>query len=171
MDIFDTGVVHSSGAAGFGVECAFKDCTEDSRGDVAPVKIITGLGEENVFDFVIQTRNFDCITFIFRAEEASVDIWEFREFWVEIRIAFFNGCIKDFKEVEECATEIARIKADEIIVKLTFFAEDAGVFGVETEDEADAKFVETFESGFPLRVFVKFQNFIIELTNDVSRLN
>ena len=72
MDVFDAGVVHSAGAAGFRVQSAFKNRAEDGGADFAPIKGFAGLAEDQVNDFVAQAGDFN----VFIGKQAAVDIGE-----------------------------------------------------------------------------------------------
>lgn len=164
VDIFNRRVMHAAGAARFGIERAFKNGAENRRGNFAPVKIVAGAGEENGFYGFVELGDFD----VGVGEEPAVDVRERGERGVEIRVAVFRARVERLEKVDECAAQVARLEAGEIIVELIFRAENAGVFRVEAENEADAKHVEAFERALGGGIAVAAENFVVKQPDEFA---
>ena len=70
MDILDAGVVHSTGASGFGVQSALKDGAENGGRDVGPVEILTAPMQNQVNNLIAQAGNF----YVLVRKQTAVDI-------------------------------------------------------------------------------------------------
>ena len=166
VDVLDAGVVHAAGAARFRVERAFEDRAENGRGDAAPVEVVAGLCEEQIFHLVVQERDFD----VFIGEKAAVDIGKRGEVGREIGVAVLRLRVQNFEQVQHGPAEVFGGELGEIVVKLVFEREDARILGIQAENKADAEFVQAFECGFGGFVDVALQNLIIEVSDKLTCL-
>jgi len=158
--------VHTSGAAGVGVEGAFEDGAEDGGGDVAPVEIVAGFGKEEFLDGLVELGYLD----VFLGEETAVDVGEVEEDGLFVRAAFFFGGVEDAEKIDQGIAKVGRLEGGEIIVELALASEDSGVLGVEAEDESDAELVETFEGGFGGGIEIVLENLIVKASDDLPGL-
>ena len=95
VDIFNAGVMHTACAAYVMIECRFKNCAKNRRGNLRPIEIAACLVEQKPLKFVCEVGEVDFIS-----KKPAVDVREFFQRVVEIRTAVFKRRIKDFEQFE-----------------------------------------------------------------------
>ena len=126
MDILNAGVVHTAAATGFGVQGAFKDCTEDGGGNLGPVEILAGIGQQQVNDFLSELGDNDILV----SEQTTVDVRESCQIIIHIRVAVCHLGVQHTKQVNECLTDIFRLEAFQVVVEHGLAAKDTSIFGI-----------------------------------------
>ena len=72
MNVLQRSIMHSSGTPGGGIQSTLEYSAKDGGADLAPVKIIRGVSQEQVHDLIGEGRNFN----IPIGEQAAVYIGE-----------------------------------------------------------------------------------------------
>ena len=139
MDVLDGGVDHAAGAARLGVERRLEEGPEDGGGDLAPVE--ARRAEQQLANLLRQRRY---VVTAPNPEQPAVGVGEGGEFRLQVGVALGDGRVEDAEEREEVAAQAVRVaRLDEAAEAV--LGEDAGVLGVEAEDEPDAEPVQRGE--------------------------
>ncbi len=164
MDVGDGCVVHAAAAAGVGVQGGFEDGAEDGGADGAPVEAVAHFfGDEAEYIFG-EAGDF----YISIMEEAAIDVGEGHEVVSEVGVAAAGGGVEDVEEFDEGVAGVFPAPAFEVGGEAAGGAEEAGVFGVEAEDDADAEDIEGALGGGVLRVFVLGEEGVVEAAHEFA---
>ena len=136
VDVLLRGVVHAVLAARLGVEGGLEDGAEDRGGDLAPVEALARVAEEDLRRLLRERRDRDVL-----AEQGAADVGEGPELVREERAALLRLQPQRPEELRELQVERAEVELAHEVEELVL-GEDAGVLGVDAEDEADAELVQ-----------------------------
>ena len=100
-------------------------------------------------------------------KEPAVNVGKFFEFVAEVTTAFLFRRIEHFKKSNQgfAKTKAVVFESVKIIVEHFVFAENVGGFGVQAENEPDAKPVETSQSFIAVLVDVLRSDFIVKFAD------
>ena len=160
MNVGDGSIMHAALTTSDGVECGFKECAEDGGTYARPIKlrVIGGIEQEVMRDFAIDLGDIGLL-----AEEIAVDVRELFQLRAEIRIATVDWDIENFEQIDQSGSTV--VSVSDIIGELIVI-EDEGVFGVEAEHKANAKFIE--RGG--VDGFIGTLESLIEIADDLTGL-
>lgn len=164
--VLHAGVVHPAAAARVGVEGALEEGAEDGGRDAAPVEIVARVLEEQGHDFGREAGYLD----VRLGKEAAVDVGEGQESLPLVGVAPGGGRVEDAEEVDERTAGLLGRVLGQVVMELPVAAEEAGVFGIEAEDETHAEHVEAAQRGRTGGVAVLAEQRVVEPGHDFARL-
>ena len=167
MDIFDRGVVHAAASAGFGVQCAFKNCAKNGRAYFRPVESYARFFQKQLAALIRKHRNFN----VFISEKPSVHIGESGKFGFEVWVAVCRFGIKNFEKVNESFSKMYCIESIEVVMEHSSSAKDSRILCIKAEYETDAENVEALEGAFVFFVDVLSQKCIVKFSYDFTRFD
>ena len=141
MNILDTGIVHTTAAARFRVQGAFKDSAENRGADFRPVKIFAGFHQQQIPDFVRKGRYLN----IFIGEQSTVDVRKRRQIRVvifQIGVTVLRLGIQHAKQVNQSFAQLPRIKCRKVVMEHTVMPKNPSIFGIQAKYQTNAQFVQ-----------------------------
>ena len=129
VDILDAGVVHASIPAGQGVDGALEQSSENGRRDIAPIKIIAGMLQQQFCNLCIESGDFD----VSLGKQSAIDVRESSQVVLQVWVALFIRGIKHAEQADQCFPHPFGGKLNQIIVEHGTTSEYARVFGIEAE--------------------------------------
>ena len=165
MDIFNAGIVHTTGAAGLRIQSAFKDCAENRGADGRPVKILTGTGQQQVNDLIAQAWDLDVLI----GKQAAVDVGERCQIIVKIAVAPVGLLVEYTEQVNKRPTILGAVRL-KIVMEHPAFAEDTGILGVKAEDQTHAQRVQALQRFFGFRFGILLQQRVIQYAHKLAGL-
>ena len=110
MYVLNTGIVHTTGASGLGVESAFKDSAEDGGAYDGPIEVRTGAGNDKLYYFLVQSGNYNALI----SKEAAVDVRKGQQVIVQIGVALVRLGVQHLEKVDKGAASRARAWASAV---------------------------------------------------------
>ena len=159
--------MHAAASAGFGVQCAFKNRTEDGGADFRPVKTNACINQKELSDFIGEHRNLNFLI----CEKSAVHIGESGKFGFEVGVAVCRFGIKDFEKIDESRSEMYCIESIEVVMEHSSSAKDSCILCIKAEYETDAENVEALEGAFVFFVDVLSQKCIVKFSYDFTRFD
>ena len=159
--------MHAAASAGFGVQCAFKNRTEDGGADFRPVKTNACINQKELSDFIGEHRNLNFLI----CEKSAVHIGESGKFGFEVWVAVCRFGIKNFEKVNESFSKMYCIESIEVVMEHSAFAKNPGILCIKAEYETDAENVEALEGAFVFFVDVLSQKCIVKFSYDFTRFD
>ena len=144
VNVLHRGVVHAARATRFGVEGTLKHGAEDGRRDAAPVESLRGVDHQRMNDFGTELGHLPGVGLHgLIGEEPAVDIGQRRKLAL-IRVALVVRRVEDTEEANQLEAEVVGRFDErfEMAKEEVSLAEESGVVGIETEDDAHAEQVE-----------------------------
>ena len=141
MNILNAGIVHTTAAACFRVQGAFKDSTENRGADFRPVKIFAGFYQQQIPDFVRKGRYLN----IFIGEQAAVDVRErcqIRVVIFQIGVSVLRLGIQHAEQVNQSFAQLPRVKRCKVVMEHTVMPKNPGIFGIQTKYQTNAQLVQ-----------------------------
>ena len=165
VNVFDGGVVHSALAPGLRVQGGFKYRAENGGADFRPVKVLGGVTDQQIEDFLRNDGNFD----VFIAEQAAVYIGKRGQGGVvlrQIRVALRHGLIQDAEQVDQRFPGVPDAVGFQVIMKGPPL-EQAAVLRVQAENATDAQGVQAVEGRFTFGVMVLLEQRVVQLAHQI----
>ena len=170
VNVLHRGVVHAARATRFGVEGTLKHGAEDGGRDAAPVESLRGIDHQRMNGFGAEHRYLPGVGLRGRdVEKSAVDIGQLGE-RTFIGVALVMRRVEDTEETDQFETEdLGHFDQRlEVAKEESPLAEESGVVGIETEDDAHAEHVEIAERLGRCGVDVVRQEQVVDLPDQLA---
>ncbi len=137
MDVLDGGIVHPTGAAGFGIEGTLKHGPEDCGAYLRPVKIVGCALEDEGADFIVDSGYLDV-----PGEHSAIDIGEHRQAFIHVGVSVLRLLIENLEQFYQCLPELIDAELCHVVMEHILGPEYSGILGIEAENKPHTEFVE-----------------------------
>ena len=159
--------MHSTGAPCLRIQSAFKHGSKDGWRDVAPIKILACMVQEQVPDFIGDGRDLN----IFIGKQTAIHVRKCRKIFIHVRITFVFRLIKDPEQVDQRIPHVLRLVRIQIVMEHGMTAEQTRILGIQAEDKTHTESVQALLGLLVRRVFILLVESIIELAYDLAGLH